>query len=158
METELTNLVKNIAKKNKRRYAAYHIPDEDLCQEGFLAIEKAKLHYKSHYNVKFITYAYKAIQNKIHRYIAQNKAKLPVIDDYELETISDNEKLNYYDLKNALLKLTPEERQLIIYYYYNSLTYHEIAKRTGKSHNDAFIKIKNALVRLRRILGSHESD
>lgn len=158
METELTKLVKSIAHKCKSKFYARHIQDEDLYQEGFLALAKAKKYFNEVHNVKFTTYAYRAIQSNISRYIQQNSSRLNIDREAILEEVPDEIINHHLDLKEAINTLSKEEKQLIIDYYFSNLTYSAIGTKIGKSHNAAFIKIQNIVEKLRRIMNRHESN
>jgi len=157
-EINWNELIKNIAKKCKRKYYTADVQDEDLVQEGFLALEKAKRHYKPTTTVLFSTYAYKAIQSNIYRFMHKNSNKLPIVqEEIFLDNIPGKSVVLWHDITDAINRLDCTEKDLITDYFYNNMTYHALGEKYGKSHNAMFLKVKNILSKLKRELKSYES-
>lgn len=111
---------------------------EDCIQELFIELRKKRHRLKDTTSVKF--YLYKALRNRIIRQLSRKKM-LPLneelMEGYNFEiNISHEHKMIHTQLDEeikqqlnvSLNKLTGRQREVILYYFYEKLSYAEIAE------------------------------
>ena len=93
----------------------------------------------------------KLTANKCKDYIRKNsKVVLVDINDYEnILQATDNQSENKEDIKNALKKLTEEERDLIIMRYIQDMSLNDISSVTLKPLGTIKSKISRTLKKLK---------
>ena len=99
----------------------------------------------------FNTWMMKLTANKCKDYIRKNsKVVLVDINDYEnILQAADNQSENKEDIKNALKKLTEEERDLIIMRYIQDMSLNDISSVTLKPLGTIKSKISRTLKKLK---------
>ena len=144
---------------------------DDLQQVAFIGLQKAYEGYEVDKDVQFLTYAAMAIGNELRIYHIKNKKhedvfslnKTFLFKDDEMEyidTISDD--INYEEiafkniqcenLRNALRKLKPIDREIVEEIGLNFKGQKEIAEKFNLSQSYISRKYKNLLVKLRKIM------
>lgn len=93
---------------------------EDLLQEGFIALINSIKHYNDKLNIKFNTYAIKAIKNKMLNYL-ENESKYQIhnceLMDTELNIDSSElTSTKYTQHKNILDKITVTDNYNLLYF------------------------------------------
>lgn len=128
---------------------------EDVVQETFLALHRSSPRYKS--CERFGAFLFRIAGNAVRsRY--RKRIPFPVDDEAEevrgvpeeplLERVEDRE-----DLGQALLRLHPEQREVLLLAVVAGLGYREIGVMTGISEDAVAARIYRARKRLREILG-----
>lgn len=123
---------------------------EDLLQLAYMGIIDAVRSYKEDKNVKFMTYAWKCIQNKINRdafrekqiktYIALSGVSLDATvgdseDDATLLSLTGEEDINLEDIHNKEIqiklinRLSKRDREILIMYNIEDKTLEEIGDK-----------------------------
>ncbi len=153
---------------------------DDLRSIGIIGLIKAIDTFDVNKNIKFSSYASKCIVNEILMFLRKNKKDLSNLsleqtigvnkDGEELllgNIIADEkrnisldyenkEELNYYKkmLYQALESLTPLEKEVITYYYFNKITQQQIATKMDCSRSNIERIIRNVLKKLRLIINN----
>lgn len=133
---------------------------EDIAQEGMIALYNAVLTYDTQSNIAFSTYATSCIRNRITDYIRHSKRNKnkPLADSVPISVLDDREMSGQSPediaikaedgrlLKNIIEKgLNPTEKQ-ILDYYYEGMSYREIAEKIGKTSK----YVDNVLQKIRK--------
>lgn len=110
-----------------RRFYGYYKYEEDLLQEGYLALWRCCLNYDESRNIQFTTYAVTSIfhqmlnyvQRTIHKHIGVMSLEDVIADNHEgselllIETLSSPESFTKYGIEECLKKLSGKEQQII---------------------------------------------
>lgn len=155
---------------------------EDVFQAGCLGLLKAVKNYKPELGNKFVTYAYYIIRGEVQRvYEDHSKRELPISEvqirnmdghimesqeamDYIRAGRKDGESawstLNHTDdrlLVEDLLKyVSPLQREILVYRYFEDLSQKEIGERINKSQVFVSREEKKARQKLLSILDKQE--
>jgi len=131
---------------------------EDFYQEGLIALIEADKKFDRSSNTKFLTFAYRCIENSMLSLIRNNKSKNLAKNesdicksDYGLETqffYDDYESL--LDCSTILESLDCKEKNLLTKRFIESYTLESIAKELNLSIEAISRKIDKILLKLRR--------
>ncbi len=125
---------------------------EDLCADVFLKVQQRFSEYDRE-KAAVSTWIYTITRNAVidHYRVSRVSEELPeeIASDEEIDAgLLQRETLS--ELADALMKLSEEERNVIVLHYYNGLSLREVEARTGLSygkvklrHNSAIDKLKN---------------
>lgn len=108
------------------RITNYH-DAEDIAEEVFTKVVK-KIETFDETKASLSTWMFNITRNTLIDYYRTNHENVELIDNYEY--VDDHETISVTDLESltlALKKLTQEERQIVILYYYEDHTLKEIA-------------------------------
>ena len=119
---------------------------EDIFQDTFIkVIRTLKL---GNYNEegKFISWVMRIAHNLIIDYFRKN-SRIPKFEnshDFDIFSVLKNTDI---DIENKMIK-----DQVLIYRYYNDLSFKEISEKTGVSINTSLGRMRYALINLRNII------
>ena len=145
-------------KRYARKFLADHEDINDALQEIFL---KAYKNIKSFDRKrKFSTWLYRIAHNELVNTLKKNKRILPLLDldiflpisfhDRTLERNIDQKEMNQI-IDKCLNKLAPKYREPIILFYFENLSYQEIADILEIPISTVGIRIKRAKEKMRKI-------
>ncbi len=141
-----------------RQFSADQSLVQDCIQDVFIALGKKQ---ESDLQVKVIkAYLFKSVYREIVYKLRKGK-NINLMDDLEalgafkidisMESVLMNQE-NYTEklqkVKAALNTLTPKQRQTILHYYYDGLTYDEIAGVMGIEHKNTVAKLMKRAIDL----------
>lgn len=120
----------------------YYIEREELINEGLYWLCKCASKYDSSRGVKFSTFAYRCVKRHLKDYLINFYDKrietveidtykdVPVYDDYKIDTSEE--------MKEFLLKYLKEKQaKMVIDYYFNNLSWEEVAQKYGYANRKA---------------------
>ncbi len=126
---------------------------EDLTQDVFYKIMKYRASYKKG---NFASWIYTIARNIFSSYYQkQKKESVSELNEYTLKadesliTESNREELNH--LQKAILKLSHDDRELIIMNRYQEIKYHEIAEIIGSTEGAVKVRMHRAIKKLKEI-------
>ena len=127
---------------------------EDLAAEVFVRVLKALPDYDPQ-KASISTWIYAISHNVLIDHFRRNRETAELPEELSapgdiLEDIVEEEELE--SLADALLKLSPEERQVIVLRYYAGKPLTEVAFRMGLSYGAVKIRHNKALAQLKRLL------
>jgi len=131
-----------------------HDDAEDICSEVFIKIQKNLDKYEES-KASIARWIYVIAGNTIIDYYRSHKTtdeipeELPSDSDLEDEMLSRE---TMSELAGALMKLSEEERTVIVLHYYDGLKLTEIEKRTGMSYGQVKLRHNSALKALKNLL------
>ncbi len=131
-----------------------HEDAEDICSEVFIKIQKNLDKYEED-KASVARWIYVIAGNTIIDYYRARKTfeevpeELPSDSDLENEMLS---KESLSELADALMKLSEEERTVIVLHYYEGLKLTEIEKRTGMSYGQVKLRHNSGLKTLQKYL------
>ena len=129
---------------------------EDLTQNLFYRIIKYRLSYRPGEG-SFRSWVYQMARNAYFDFCKQQRKTADQFKtgDFEQHSIPKREgnytEEEYERLDNALLKLVPEQREIILLSRFQGLRYTEISKIKGSSVNAIKVQIYRAMKQLRSI-------
>ncbi len=130
---------------------------EDLVQTVFFRILKYKKQFRN--EGKFTTWMYRIAHNVVYDHYRKNKHKSYSIDDIQdtlkTEEYADDDLLNNENskiIRDALNKLTEEQREVLILSKYHDIKYKEIGEICNISETAVKARIFRAIQELRKIL------
>jgi len=139
------------------RYCYYHVRNkdvaEDLTQETFLRF------FESNYQEKGreMNYLYTIAKNLCINEIKNNVLTLQN-DDITDESVFDEDLVEKIHIRNLLMKLPDDDREVLILRYMNGETVSDISKLLGISRFALYRKIKNAKKELKNMLEGGKSN
>jgi len=143
-----TRLVRIIA----RKFSNTQIPEEDLVQEGMLALIRAHNTFNVDMGVKFETYASRVIKN---RYIDLLRRKTESTSKFNDETTqtdqSFDDEINLIEIKKILASHINDIERAIFNSYIEGFTYEEISKIFDLPRK----KIDNIIAKVKKIIKSY---
>lgn len=134
---------------------------EDLCQEGFIGLEKACRTFNKKNGVKFSTWAHIKITGQMRQYLnynvdivhvpvtVENKPAMVEIDCLLGEGVEDR---SYSDLYDSLSRLDSEMARAIRMHYVEGYTKTEIAVMMDVNYQTLVSRMNRSLERLREIM------
>jgi RNA polymerase sigma-70 factor (ECF subfamily) len=131
---------------------------EDITQTVFLKAFENINSFKI--NLKFSSWLYRIAHNELVNYLKKKKT-LPLFDfdvflphyhvsQKEMENETDK-KIEIEQFKKCLDKLEPKYKEAVILYYFENLSYQEIANITHSPISTVGVKIKRAKEKLKQI-------
>jgi RNA polymerase sigma-70 factor, ECF subfamily len=145
------------------RHVYYHLSDrseaEDITQEVFVRAWKAISHYKNT-GAPFMAWLITIARHLITDHFRSTKRLVTLTDMGMIECegadpeqiVADN--LNRSFMRNAIMKLKGEKKDVILMRFIDGFTYEEIAKALNKSEGAVRVIQFRALKDLKQILGS----
>ena len=137
---------------------------EDIFQETFIKVINTLK--KGSYNEegKFISWVMRIAHNLVIDHF-RKKSRIPKFNNNKEFDIFSIIKDNSADIETALIKkqtlkkvreiiefLPDDQKQVLIYRYYNDLSFKEISEKTGVSINTSLGRMRYALINLRNII------
>jgi RNA polymerase sigma-70 factor (ECF subfamily) len=129
---------------------------QDLVQETFLQALKSRHRFRGDSVV--YTWLHGILRNLSHRHLRKQK-RLVFEEELVLREVSNPASANRGDddfcaarLAQALQKVSPEHREVIVLRYYANLKIHEIAQQTGVSNGTVKSRLFYAVRALQQIL------
>jgi len=126
---------------------------EDLTQDVFYKVMKYRTSYKKG---NFAAWIYTVARNIFaSHYQKQKKKGANELDekylksDDKLTTDSNEDEINH--LQRALLKLNPDDRELIIMNRYQEIKYHEMAEIIGSTEGAVKVRVHRAIKKLKEV-------
>ena len=133
-----------------------HEDAEDICSEVFIKIQKNLDKYEED-KASVARWIYVIAGNTIIDYYRARKTFEEVPEELPSEIDLENEMLSresLSELADALMKLSEEERKVIVLHYYEGLKLTEIEKRTGMSYGQVKLRHNSGLKALQKYLKS----
>lgn len=140
------------------RFSDDHEIVKDCLQDFFVYLREKRLGLGNPTSLKF--YLLKAFKRRVIAYLKKRKkerGKKSLYKEFRIEHFSElvyivgQEDSHLRNLEKALKLLNSEEREAIYYYYYQNLSYQEIAELLGFSHiSSARRIIYRALSKMRK--------
>jgi RNA polymerase sigma factor (sigma-70 family) len=133
---------------------------EEVAQDTFLKVFEKLNTFKK--EAKFSTWLFRIAYNMSISQQRKSKAKQLDIDDYFIETYSEDEMINILDLetieererklKSAISNLDAEQELLLQLYYDKNMSVIDVAKITNLSESNVKVKIHRARQRLFKLM------
>lgn len=139
------------------RYCYYHVRNkdlaEDLTQETFLRFIESNYQEKG----KEMNYLYTIAKNLC---INEINKSVPTMqnDAIEDESVVDEDLVEKIYIRNLLMKLPDDDREVLILRYMNGETVSDISKLLGISRFALYRKIQNAKKELKKMLEGGKSN
>ncbi len=145
------------SKVNKREDA------EDICADVFLKVQKKLSDYDSE-KAGVSTWIYTIARNSVIDFYRSNHITEELPDELSEEIASDDEtdasllrRETLEELADALLKLSDEEKDVIVLHYYQGLSLTEIQQRMGLSYGQVKLRHNSALKAMKKFLSGKYS-
>ena len=151
-------MVKRIVADSVREIGDFTLSFDDLYQEGMIALYHATKKYKDTGNATFMTYAYKAVKNRVikevkhYSTIYTNECYSYDVDPRKYEKLfTSDDEFDYSPLINEFINRLNKNDQMIFKLYLQGRSYAEIAVMTNTSSK----KIDNRLCLIRKKLNDY---
>ena len=158
MVYEYERMVRTIARGLMRSYDVVGLDEEDLVQEGMIALLKAQQTYNEKSNAKFETYASVVIRNRIidvirsYKVIEPIKATEPTVgEDFDS---SGNHVEELLKILHEVLDNCTQFEKAIFNAYFQGYSYQEICEIFGINKK----KVDNTIQKIHRLARSIYSD
>lgn len=117
---------------------------EDLVQETFISFYKKRLQFNHQSSYK--TYLYRILMNHIKMYFRKKRdyTMEPSVFEYHGMVEFENQAIRTIDLKQALEKLKPDYRNVIVLYFFNEMKIEEIASVLDITKSGVKMRLKRA--------------
>ncbi len=139
------------------RYCYYRVRNkdvaEDLTQETFLRFFKSNYEEKG----KEMNYLYTIAKNLCINEI-KNNVRAVQNDAIEVESVVDEDMVEKIHIRNLLMELPEDDREVLILRYMNGETVSDISKLLGISRFALYRKIQNAKKELKNMLEGGKSN
>ena len=139
------------------RYCYYHVRNkdlaEDLTQETFLRFIESNYQEKGREMNYLYTIAKNLCINEINKSVPTMQN-----DTIEDESVVDEDLVEKIYIRNLLMKLPDDDREVLILRYMNGETVSDISKLLGISRFALYRKIKNAKKELKNMLEGGKSN
>ena len=151
MNYEHERLVRAIIRTVIRKFEVPRIAEEDLFQEGMLALLKAQRTYKSDAGAKFETYASVVIHNRIVDVIRMHKEDLvDLAEDITADNQQNGKKEELLKILHEVLDNCTEFEKAIFNAYFQGYSYQEICEIFGINKK----KVDNTIQKIHRLARS----
>ena len=137
---------------------------EDLCADVFLKVQKKLTDYDAD-KAGVSTWIYTIARNAVIDFYRGSHATEELPDELSEDIASDDEtdgellrRETLFELAEALDKLSPDERAIIVFRYYDGLSLTDIQKKTGMSYGQVKLRHNSALKEMRKFLSRKSSD
>ena len=148
MNYEHERLVRAIIRTVIRKFEVSGIAEEDLFQEGMLALLKAERTYKADVGAKFETYASVVIHNRIVDVIRMHKEDpIDLTEDITPDNQQNNDKEELLKILHEVLDNCTEFEQAIFNAYFQGYSYQEICEIFGINKK----KVDNTIQKIHRL-------
>ena len=137
---------------------------EDIFQDAFFKVIKSLNSGKYNEEGKFISWVMRIAHNMVIDYFRKN-SRIPKFEnshDFDIFSVLKNTDI---DIENKMIKdqilgevkkiiefLPDDQKEVLIYRYYNDLSFKEISEKTGVSINTSLGRMRYALINLRNII------
>ncbi len=137
---------------------------DDIFQETFLKVIRTLKSNLYNEEGKFLPWVMRIAHNLIMDEYRKVKKQSLLYDteDFSIFSILKDNSLNVedkmieeminQDVKNIILKLPEDQKEILMMRYYQKLNYNEIAELTGLGINTAIGKMRYAIINLRKII------
>ncbi len=149
-------LIRSIVRKVMRKFDSIGLDENDLFQEGRIALWKAVTHYEGNKGAKFETFASTVIYNRIvdvirtHKEILTvNTEPMPVLKNGEDGTTSE-----LFKILDEVLEVCSEFEKAIFNAYFQGYSYQEICKIFSVNKK----KVDNTIQKIHRLARSIYKD
>ncbi len=129
---------------------------EDLCADVFLKVQKKLKEYDEE-KAGVSTWIYTIARNSVIDFYRGNHMTEELPDELSEDIASDDEtdsallkRETLYELAEALKKLSPEERSVIVLHYYEGLSLTDIQQKTGLSYGQVKLRHNSALKEMKK--------
>ena len=130
-----------------RKFANTRTGEEDLFQEGILALIRAEQTYRADSGAKFETYASRVISNRMIDILRkENESTNELQEDTEPGTFNLDDEVNLIEIKKILHDRVPDLERAVFNSYIEGFSYEEI----GKIFELPRKKIDNIVQRVKR--------
>lgn len=133
----------------------------ELLSELFLKIVK---YIKKFRDGSFETWLFKIASNIFYDYLRSKQSQQKLADGYT-EQLVQNQQTNKastidtnYHLQNALSKISPDDRELIVLRYYSDMSFKDIAELRQEPLGTTLSKTHRALKKLKNLLEKNENE
>ncbi len=124
---------------------------EDMVQETFISFYKNRKQFRK--DAKTRTYLYRILMNNIKMYYRKNKVRECVFETAKAGIVSfENKSIQEIDLHDAVSKLKPAYRQIIVLHYFSEMSIEEISKVMDMGKSAVKMRLKRARDELTRNL------
>lgn len=155
IEVKHERMVRGIVRTVLRKYDVLGLEEEDLVQEGMLALWKAVRSYKSNNGAKFETYASVVIYNRIVDIIRTHKELLTGGPDPIPQVPGpDGEKAELLKILHEVLDVCNDFEKAIFNAYFQGYSYQEICEIFEISKK----KVDNTIQKIHRLARSIYKD
>lgn len=137
---------------------------EDITSDVFLKVQKKLAEYDEG-KATVSTWVYTIARNSVIDFYRVNRTTEELPDELTEEMASDDEtddsllqKETLQELAEALGKLSPEERAIIVFRYYEGMSLTDIQKKTGLSYGQVKLRHNSALKEMRKFFTKKTAD
>jgi len=124
---------------------------EDLVQETFLNLYRNSNSFRREAKVR--TYLYRILMNNIKMHYRKSKPKECAFEIERAGSVSfENETVDAMDINNAVSKLKPIYRQIVVLHYFDGMSIDEISEVMDIGNSAVKMRLKRAREQLRRHL------
>lgn len=145
---------KQVARRHHYKRGDHRVEFSDLVQEGVIALMRAVQMFDPSHDVRFITYAARAIINEMNRRANRAFDLLKTKAEVHRQALPD---LSYedprHDVHDAVDKLSPKTRDVIVRHYLQGERYKQIAKSYGVCTQRVHQLARNGVRELREHMG-----
>lgn len=152
MNPEHEQLVWTVVRTVLRKYENPGIPEDDLFQEGMLALLKAERTYQAEKGAKFETYASKVIRNHLIDVMRTFKPE-PEPEPGPMPEPSGDLRVLLKILQNVLAECSEIERKIFIAHF-QGYSYQEICDKFGITKK----KVDNTIQKIRKLAKADYAD
>lgn len=157
MKNELS--IEQIYEEYYRRVFAYlnsrlnnYHDAEDLCEDVFAKVSR-KINTFDQSKSALSTWIYNITKNTLIDHYRTDRQELELLDGFDYAKEDDPvSPVELADLANAMEKLPEQERDIIVFRYYEGYSLKEIAEKMGMSYGVVKLRHNDALSRLRSCL------
>ena len=137
---------------------------EDIFQDTFIKVIKTLKLGNYNEEGKFISWVMRIAHNLVIDHFRKNK-RIPKFEnsyDFDIFSVLKNSDI---DIENQMIKdqihsevkkiidfLPDDQKEVLVYRYYNDLSFKEISEKTGVSTNTSLGRMRYALINLRNII------
>ena len=137
---------------------------EDIFQDTFIKVIKTRKLGNYNEEGKFISWVMRIAHNLVIDHFRKNK-RIPKFEnsyDFDIFSVLKNSDI---DIENQMIKdqihsevkkiidfLPDDQKEVLVYRYYNDLSFKEISEKTGVSINTSLGRMRYALINLRNII------
>ncbi len=137
---------------------------EDICADVFLKVQKKLAEYDED-KAGVSTWIYTIARNSVIDFYRVNHVSEELPDELSEELASDEEtdsvilkKETLYELAEALDRLSPDERAIIVFRYYDGLSLTDIQRKMGLSYGQVKLRHNSALKEMRKFFEKKSAD